>query len=175
MISAIRFPFNSYHSSNNKIELQKFLKKHGRILAPENNNGAVGVAVCQHEFRIAKQYRYRVNAQYRMDRSTVPVPDFTVKIFFPRGKVGGEGERRGSARGWFSGWRRKEETTIEKVPHPRLMVQSGPAVLFAHLSTSTDGTTVLCLHHHHHRRHHDIDTVGHPRRNQRTSTCIFPL
>lgn len=32
---------------NNKIELQKFLKKHGRILAPENNNGAVGVAVCQ--------------------------------------------------------------------------------------------------------------------------------
>lgn len=58
---------------------------------------------------------------------------------------------------------RKEETTVEKVPHPRLMVQSGPAVLFAHLSTSTDGTTVLYLHHRR-CRHYDIDMVGHPRR-----------
>lgn len=58
---------------------------------------------------------------------------------------------------------RKEETTVEKVPHPRLMVQSGPAVLFAHLSTSTDGTTVLYLHHRR-CRHYDTDMVGHPRR-----------
>lgn len=131
----------------------------------------------RHEFRIAKQYRYRVNAQYRMDRSTVPVPCSTVKIFFPRWK--------GSRRGWTTGLlgsrmvfgvARKEETTVEKVPHPRLMVQSGPAVLFAHLSTSTDGTTTV-LHLHHHRcRHYDTQTrtatlVG----NQRTSTRIFPL
>lgn len=119
----------------------------------------------RHEFRIAKQYRYRVNAQYRMDRSTVPVPCSTVKIFFPRWK--------GSRRGWTTGLgsrmvfgvARKEETTVEKVPHPRLMVQSGPAVLFAHLSTSTDGTTtVLHLHHHRCRHYADTDTYGHPRR-----------
>lgn len=41
------------------------------------------------------------------------------------------------------GFRGSEErgTTVEKVPHPRLIVQSGPGVLFAYLSTSTVGTT----------------------------------
>lgn len=41
----------------------------------------------------------------------------------------------------FPGLARREEGTVEKVPHPRLMVQSGPGVLFAYLSISTTTTT----------------------------------
>lgn len=57
------------------------------------------------------------------------------KIFSVKGPS--EGERRGTARGWFSG-SEERGTTVKKVPHPRLMVQSGPGVLFAHLSTPTN-------------------------------------
>ena len=70
------------------------------------------------------------------------------------------------------GFRGSEErgTTVEKVPHPRLMVQSGPGVLFAYLSTSTGS-----FHDHHCRYHHDSDIVSNPRPPSRASRVHFDV
>lgn len=112
------------------------------------------MVVCRIEFRIAKQYRYRVKDQECMEFPWGPVQCRFVEEKYFLWKLTSEGERRGSARRWFSGQRGKRNDSRKGAP-PQ-----------ANSPIRTRRTFCLPFHlhrrhdHHHYYYHNDSDIVS---------------